>query len=305
MNMPEPARVRQQVDLDVHHLRCISDRALARLPARPPQADESGMELVRRHLSFANVVACLALFVALGGSAYAASQINGNEIVKHSIGGGKLKNETITSKQVKKGSLNSSVINLSSLGTVPSAQTAVTATTAQTATSASTASSATTASTANTASTATRATSSETADSATNAGHANSADSATTASHADTAGDAETVDGESAEELTVSCPPATELFGGMCWEESVRPTAFWIVAAKECGELGGRLPSVSELVAYILQEGTQVSEQTWSADIADVTVGGEQVVTSDETKREVIGGGSAKHGYRCLFYRTN
>jgi hypothetical protein len=272
------------------------------------------MSLVRRvrpHLSFANVVACLALFVALGGSAYAASQINGSKIVKHSIGGNKLKSETLTSKQIKKGSLNSSVINLSTLGTVPSAQTAATATNA------STANSATTASTANTATTATKATSAQTADSATNAthadsadaatnaGHATSADSAANASHADSAGDAETVDGETAADLTVACPADTQLFGGMCWDEEVRPTAFWIVAAKECGELGGRLPSVSELVAYILQEGTQVTEQTWSADIADVTVDGEQVVTSDETKREVIGGGSAKHGYRCLFYRTN
>lgn len=65
------------------------------------------------------------------------------------------------------------------------------------------------------------------------------------------------------------------------------------------------MPSVSELVAYLLQPGPRVSEQTWSADIADVTIGGEQVVTSDETKREVLGGDSAKHGYRCLFYRTN
>ncbi|HEY2717116.1 MAG TPA: hypothetical protein VGI73_12925 [Solirubrobacterales bacterium] len=251
------------------------------------------MKLARRHLSFANLVACLALFVALGGSAYAASQINGNKIVKHTIGANKLKSETLTSKQIKKGSLKSSVIDLSTLGTVPSAQSAVTAT------------SATTAQTATSATTAGSATSATQAASATNATHADSADSATSAGHADTAGDAETIEGESAAQLTVSCPPATELFGGMCWEESARPTAFWIVAAKECGERGGRLPSASELVAYVLQEGTQVSEQTWSADIADVTVGAEQVVTSDETKREVLGGGSAKHGYRCLFYRSN
>jgi hypothetical protein len=33
------------------------------------------LELLRRHLSFANVVALLALFVALGGSAYAVASL--------------------------------------------------------------------------------------------------------------------------------------------------------------------------------------------------------------------------------------
>jgi hypothetical protein len=271
---------------------------------------------LRRQLSFANVVACMALFVALGGGAYAASQVNGKNIVKHSIGGNKLKNETVTSKQIKKGSLNSSVINISTLATVPSAQSAATATTATSAgsaTTAETANSAKTADTATTATSATKATSAETAAKATSAesaAHADSADSATEADHAnsaDTAGDADTLEGETAADLTDACPtaPPTEPFGGMCWEESVRPTAFWPIAAKECGERGGRLPSVSELVAYVLQEDTQVTEQTWSADIADVTVAGEQVVTSDETTRQVVDGGSAKHGYRCLFYLTN
>jgi hypothetical protein len=246
-----------------------------------------------RHLSFANVVACLALFLALGGSAYAASQINGNEIVKRSIGGNKLKNETITSKQIKKGSLNSSVIDISTLATVPTAQSATTATSAGSATTAQTADSAKTADTATSAS------------KATNADHATSADTATEAGHAATAGDAEALEGVSAAELTDVCPADSELFGGMCWEESVRPTAFWPIAAKECGERGGRLPSVSELVAYVLQEETQVTEQVWSADIADVTVAGEQVVTSDETTRGVSDGKTVEHGYRCLFYRTN
>jgi hypothetical protein len=266
-----------------------------------------------RHLSFANVVACLALFVALGGSAYAGSKINGNSIAKQSIGGGKLKNETITSKQVKKGSLNSSVIDMATLTTVPTAQTAVSA---QSAGTANTASSAKTADSATTAATATKATSAETATKATNADHATSADSATdadhatnadtatTATHTESADDADTVDGETATELTDACPADTELFGGMCWEESVRPTASWIVASKECGDHGGRLPSVSELIAYVLREGIQVSGHVWSADVADASGAEELVVTSNETARGVSNAGSP-HGYRCLFYRTN
>ena len=51
------------------------------------------------------------MIVALGGTAYAA-QINGNSIMKQSIGGGKLKQQTLTGYQ----------INVNKLGTVPSAK---------------------------------------------------------------------------------------------------------------------------------------------------------------------------------------
>ncbi|HVT00541.1 MAG TPA: hypothetical protein VHE08_08505 [Solirubrobacterales bacterium] len=249
-----------------------------------------------RHLSFANVVACLALFVALGGGAYAASKINGSRIVKHSIAGNRLKNKTITSRQIKKGSINSSVIKLTTLGTVPSAQTAATATNATTATSA------------QSANTADRANSAGTADNATDAGHATSADVATNANHADTAGDAGTVGGRTAAQLTDTCPTATELFGGMCWEKTSRSPANWFEASKICGEAGGRLPSLSELVAYVLQEGVQATDQTWSSDVAELTGGVEQVLTSndDEPNRKTEAKPSGTSlGYRCLFYRTN
>jgi hypothetical protein len=65
-------------------------------------------------------VALLALFVALGGSAYAVDQINGNTIKNRTIGGAKLKNDTLTGKQIKE----------SKLGKVPSAAKADTATSA-------------------------------------------------------------------------------------------------------------------------------------------------------------------------------
>jgi hypothetical protein len=57
------------------------------------------------------IVGMIALIVALGGTAYAA-QINGNSIMKQSIGGGKLKQQTLTGYQ----------INVNKLGTVPSAK---------------------------------------------------------------------------------------------------------------------------------------------------------------------------------------
>ena len=78
------------------------------------------------------VIACLALFVAMGGVGYAAATINGKDI----------KNRTVSGKKIKKNTLGGTVVKESSLGTVPkatSATTAGSATTADSATSASTA----------------------------------------------------------------------------------------------------------------------------------------------------------------------
>jgi hypothetical protein len=68
-------------------------------------------KLKRRAPSPAMIVALVALVAALGGTAYAAGQINGNSIVKQSIGGGKLKKQTLTGYQ----------INVNKLGEVPRA----------------------------------------------------------------------------------------------------------------------------------------------------------------------------------------
>jgi hypothetical protein len=46
---------------------------------------------MKKHLSFANTVALIALFVALGGSAYAAKKLNGKSIKNSSIPAKKLK----------------------------------------------------------------------------------------------------------------------------------------------------------------------------------------------------------------------
>ncbi len=285
-----------------------------------------------RHLSFSNVIAMIALFVALGGAAYAGTKINGSSIKNGSIGGGKLKNETITANKLKKGtvtaaqiapgtltgaqivpgSITSSSINESTLGTVPSAQNATTAGTATKAKSATTAATATTATTANTANSANTAKSAETAkhaETADTAKHADSATTATTADAATIAGEAEKLGGKSAAELRaeleVSCPAATEFYGGMCWDQTTRPARLWLVAVAECGNLGGRLPSIEELVAFVLRPGEQVSEQSWSGDVDSLEgVGKKEVVfTTDEGGRSTTSSGLL--GYRCVFPQSN
>jgi hypothetical protein len=57
-------------------------------------------KLKRLAPSPAMIVALVALVAALGGTAYAAGRINGNSIEKQSIGGGKLKKQTLTGYQI-------------------------------------------------------------------------------------------------------------------------------------------------------------------------------------------------------------
>jgi hypothetical protein len=85
-----------------------------------------------RRPSHAVVVAYLALFVALGGTAIATSQLRKNtvgpkQLKKNAVTTPKVKKEAITGVKIKKGTLGGTQINVSSLGTVPSAQTAQTA----------------------------------------------------------------------------------------------------------------------------------------------------------------------------------
>src|SRR5947207_12594683 len=65
-----------------------------------------GNPLKLRRPSHATIVAYLALFVALGGSVYAATRIDGRSIKPHSIPGNRLKPDSVTGRQVKESSLN-------------------------------------------------------------------------------------------------------------------------------------------------------------------------------------------------------
>ena len=82
--------------------------------------------IIVRRFSYANVMSTLAVFLALGGAAYAVAKIDGGDLEKHSVKGNKLVNNTIKGKQV----------NESKLGKVPSAVHADTADTATNATNA-------------------------------------------------------------------------------------------------------------------------------------------------------------------------
>jgi hypothetical protein len=74
------------------------------------------LKRIQSVLSFSNVVAVLALFLAMGGSVYAASnKINGSQIKKKSLPGNRLKASSITGAQVKANTLTGAKVKPGSL----------------------------------------------------------------------------------------------------------------------------------------------------------------------------------------------
>ena len=83
----------------------------------------------RGRLTYANVLSTVAVFIALGGISYAATQLPKNsvgakQLKKNAVTGAKIKKQTITANKFKNGTLSGAQINLTTLGTVPTAQTA-------------------------------------------------------------------------------------------------------------------------------------------------------------------------------------
>src|SRR6187402_2704071 len=75
------------------------------------------MTRVRKVLTFSNVVAFIALFIALGGSVYAAGKISGTQIQPASVPANRIKPKSLTGQQIKSGSLTGRQVKADSLGT--------------------------------------------------------------------------------------------------------------------------------------------------------------------------------------------
>lgn len=99
------------------------------------------MKLIRKRLTYANVMSSLAVFLVLGGAtAFAATKIGANELKANSVLTGKIKKEAVTTSKLKNNAVSTSKIaddavtgakvNESTLGQVPSANTANSATVA-------------------------------------------------------------------------------------------------------------------------------------------------------------------------------
>ncbi|MGO9196760.1 MAG: DUF664 domain-containing protein [Acidimicrobiales bacterium] len=82
---------------------CVDQRSAG---ARPPRARwiqnrRSGSMRSKLRIGPSTVIAVIALFVALGGTAYASSQINGADLRNRSVPGDKLKQHAVTGTDVK------------------------------------------------------------------------------------------------------------------------------------------------------------------------------------------------------------
>jgi hypothetical protein len=87
-------------------------------------------------ISSAQVLAIVAIVLALGGNALAfqlgKNSVGSKQLKKNSVTTAKVKKEAISAAKIKKGSLTGAQINAATLGTVPTAQSALSAQTAQT-----------------------------------------------------------------------------------------------------------------------------------------------------------------------------
>ena len=81
---------------------------------------------MRPKLTYANVMATIAVFVALGGASYAAvklpkNSVGSKQLKKNAVTTAKIPNEAVTAAKIKKGTLTGTQINSATLGTVPGA----------------------------------------------------------------------------------------------------------------------------------------------------------------------------------------
>jgi len=83
--------------------------------------EEPLRQAIRNRLTYANVMATLAVFIALGGSSYAALRIGSKEIRNNSVRSKDVRNRSLTGSDVAKNRVGGGAIKESTLGQVPSA----------------------------------------------------------------------------------------------------------------------------------------------------------------------------------------
>ncbi len=215
------------------------------------------------------VVAGLALFVALGGTVYAAkkARIDGKAVKVKSLPGNRLKLRSIPANRLKPGVLKGVLagqtgpitgaeIDELTLGQVPEAAHAISADTAQ------------------------------------------SAVDAQTAVNAVNAVNAQTVNGHGA-----GCLPGTQLFAGACWQSFSSETAVSAAAAAtSCAVQGGTLPEALQLAAFAQQPGVVLDGGgEWSSDIPVVSSPGLYGVVTVSASGEVASTASTNtRKFRCV-----
>ena len=87
-----------------------------------PMRGDRVLDQLRQRLTYANVMATVAVFIALGGSSYAALQIDSGDIANNSVRSVDVRNRTLSDRDVKRNGLTGRSIRESRLGRVPQAR---------------------------------------------------------------------------------------------------------------------------------------------------------------------------------------
>lgn len=216
------------------------------------------------------VVSALALFVALGGTVYAAKKkagIDGKAVKVKSLPGNRVKLRSIPANRLKRNVLAKleedrrqqivgAEINELTLGQVPEAA------------------------------------------------HAETADTAKSATDAETALNAvNAITAQSINGHTAGCLPNTEQFAGACWQTSASESAVSApAAATSCAVQGGTLPEALQLATFSQQPGiTLASTNEWSSDIPVVSSPGLYGVVTVAADGEIASTASTNsRRYRCV-----
>jgi hypothetical protein len=68
------------------------------------------MRRIRSHLTYANVIATLAMFVALGGSTYAVATIGADDIKRNAVRSKHIKKRAVTSRKIDSGAIRAKAL---------------------------------------------------------------------------------------------------------------------------------------------------------------------------------------------------
>ena len=268
---------------------------------------------LRRHLSYANLMASVAVFVALGGVGYAGHDDQRQQHRQAHVGAGKLKNGTLTSKQVKRTASRQRDrrVDADDRAGAPAPRPRRT-----------TREQRRTPRPAPTRPRARTPPARQHGDQRRNRGpRATHAETATSADPrpprpapprppARTApirrGRRRHPRRPPAQQLQVACPAATALYGGMCWDDDSAPAADWIAASIDLRRRR-RPPALAQRADRLHPPpGTQVPGESWSGDVSDVdTLNDEEIILTRDESTTSFKRAPAILGYRCLFYRVN
>jgi hypothetical protein len=211
---------------------------------------------LRARLSYANVTATVALFVALGGTSYAVLRVGSGEVVDNSLRSRDIRNDSLLSRDVRDWGLRARDLRSESLGTRVVKESAL--------------------------------------------------------GIVPRAGNADRLNGASAQELRLKCPPGTLSKAGVCIESTARDPDGFVGAVDQCSRAGRQLIAMAELDLYARSNGP-LPQAEWTASVYRNPDNGPLAV--DELEAVVLHNGAdlgydrvhtpVQHAFRCVALPSN